>query len=144
MPYTFRELTDNQKEEFLTDNVWGILSFNGDMPYAIPVGYRYRKGTFIFGLDAKGRKMDFINRNRSVCLVVCRPASLSIIRKEYHPVKTVIIEGELEDMTDTDLAYYGLPIPSKAKDYGYDVVLFKLSPNRVGTQELGISDPDLW
>ena len=144
MPYYTKELTDTEKEEFLTDNLWGILSFAGDVSYAIPVGYRYRKGDIIFGLDAKGRKMEYINKSRSVCFVVCRPASLSLVRKESHPFKTVIVEGELEDMTDTDMAYYGLPIPSKAKDYGYNVALLRIKPKRVGTQELGISEPDIW
>ncbi len=141
MPYTFRELTDAEKEALLTDNVWGILSFAGDVPYAIPVGYRYRKGYIIFGLDAKGRKMDYINKSRSACLVVCRPASLSLVRKEYHPLKTVIVEGELEDMAETELAYYNMP--SRLPE-GVNVALFKMKPKRVGTQELDIVEPDIW
>ncbi len=149
MPYYTKELTDTEKEEFLTDNLWGILSFAGDVSYAIPVGYRYRKGDIIFGLDAKGRKMEYINKSRSVCFVVCRPASLSLVRKESHPFKTVIIEGELEDVTDTDWANYGLPTrpKDKAKDYGYNVASYKISlkrAKRVGTQEMGITEPDIW
>jgi nitroimidazol reductase NimA-like FMN-containing flavoprotein (pyridoxamine 5'-phosphate oxidase superfamily) len=141
MPYTFRELTNDEREEFLTDNVWGILSFSGDTAYAIPLGYRYRKGHIIFGLEAKGRKMEYISNNRSVCLVVCRPASLSLIRKESHPFKTVIIEGDLEDMSEKDLSYYGLPprLPDN-----YNVALFKIKPKSVGTQEMGIAEPDVW
>ncbi len=53
-----RELTDTEREEFILDNNWGFLAFAGDKPYAIPVSYFYRKGTFIIGLATPGRIMD--------------------------------------------------------------------------------------
>jgi len=62
MAYTVRELTDAEKEAFLTDNYWGVLSFAGDDPYGIPVGYMYRKGDVLMGLSPTGRKWSTLLR----------------------------------------------------------------------------------
>jgi len=133
MPFTFKQLTDAEKEAFLKDNWWGILSFAGDEPYALPMGYRYVKGDVLLGLAPPGRKMEYVNKSRNVCFVVCQPTALSSDSKEAHPFTTVIIEGELEDITETDRASYGLPpLPAGAK-----VALFRIKQKRVGTQKLG-------
>jgi len=135
MAYTMKELTDAEKEAFLKDNFWGILSFAGDEPYAIPVGYQYIKGDILLGFAPTGRKMEYVNKSRDICLVICRPTALSSDPKEAYPFTTVIIEGELEDITATDRASYGLP-PLPA---GVKVGLFRIKQKRVGTQELGWS-----
>ena len=44
MGYNMRQLADAEKEAFIKDNFWGVLSFAGGEPYAIPVGYQYIKG----------------------------------------------------------------------------------------------------
>ena len=133
MAFTMRELTDAEKEAFLQDNSWGILAFAGGEPYAIPVGYRYIKRDLLFGFAPTGRKMEYVNKSRNVCFTICQPTTPSPDSKETHATNTVIIEGELEDITETDRASYGLePLPADAK-----VDLFRIKQKRVGTQRLG-------
>ena len=130
MGYNMRPLTDAEKEEFLKKNYWGILSFAGAEPYAIPVGYQYVKGDILLGFAPTGRKIGYVNKSRSVCFVVCQPSKLSPESKEAYPYNTIIIEGELEDVTDR--AYYGLPpLPE-----GYKGMSFRIKQKSVGTQEL--------
>ena len=132
MPYTMRELTDAEKEAFLKDNFWGILAFAGDKPYAIPVGYQYIKEDILLGFGPTGRKIEYINKSRNVCLTICKPTALSSSSAESYPFNTVIIEGELEDITAADRAHYGLPpLPE-----GVKVGLFRLKQKSVGTQNL--------
>ena len=139
MAYTVRELTDAEKEAFLTDNYWGVLSFAGDDPYGIPVGYMYRKGDVLMGLSPTGRKMEYVTKSRTVCFTICRPAALcrataqSPDPNEAYPFNTVIIEGELENVTDR--AYYGL----ESQTEGFTGGLFRIKQKRVGTQQLGLS-----
>jgi len=75
MAFTMKELTDAEKEAFLKDNWWGMLSFAGDEPYALPMGYRNRKGDVLFGFAPTGRKMDYVNKSRNVCFTICRSGS---------------------------------------------------------------------
>jgi nitroimidazol reductase NimA-like FMN-containing flavoprotein (pyridoxamine 5'-phosphate oxidase superfamily) len=139
MQYSMRELTDVEKEAFIADNYWGILCFNGDDPYGIPIGYTYRNGEVLIGLHPPGRKMEYINASRKVCFTICQPTALcratlqSPDPIEAYPFNTVIIEGELEDVTDR--AYYGLEPRTEAFKGG----LFRLRQIKVGTQRLNMS-----
>ena len=134
-----RELTDAEKEAFLTDIFWGILSFTGDDPYAIPIGYMYKKGDLLIGLSTTGRKIGYVNKNRKVCFTICQPTALCRATAqspdpiEACPFNNVIIEGELEDVTDR--AYYGL----EPQIEGFKGGLFRIKQKRVGTQQLGLS-----
>ena len=133
MPYSMKELTDAEKEAFIKENFWGILSFAGDEPYGPPMGYQYIKGEVLLGFAPTGRKMEYVNKSRNVCFVICRPKALSSDPKESYPFTTVIIEGELEDVTESDWASYGLPtLPPGAK-----VALYRIKQKRVGTQKWG-------
>ncbi len=131
MGYNMRPLTDVEKEEFLKKNYWGILSFAGAEPYAIPVGQQYIKGDILLGFAPKGRKIGYVNKSRSVCFVVCQPSKLSPNSSEAYPYNTVIIDGELEDVTDR--AYYGLPPLPEGYKGG---MAFRIKQKSVGTQEL--------
>ncbi len=132
MAYTMKELTDAEKEAFLKGNFWGILSFAGDEPYAIPVGYQYLKGDILLGFAPVGRKMEYVNKSRNVCLNICRPSALSSHFWESMPFNSVIIEGELEDVKEADRANYGLnPLPE-----GYKGMSLRIKQKRVGTQNL--------
>ena len=139
MAYTMRELTDAEKEAFLRDNYWGVLSFTGDDPYAIPMGYTYKKGDVLVGFVPIGRKAEYVNKSRKVCFTICRPTVLcratpqSPDPDEAYPFNTVIIEGELEEVTDR--AYYGLEPQAEGSKSGS----FRIKQNRVGTQQLGLS-----
>jgi nitroimidazol reductase NimA-like FMN-containing flavoprotein (pyridoxamine 5'-phosphate oxidase superfamily) len=130
MAYTKRELTDAEKETFLKDNRWGILSFSGDEPYAIPLGYRYVKGIVLLGFVPVGRKMGYVNKSRNVCFTICRPTAQSPDPQESYPFTSIIIEGELEEVTDR--SQYGLePLPE-----GVKLGLYTIKQRRVGTQKL--------
>jgi len=130
MAYTKKELTADEKEAFLQGNWWGILSFAGDEPYAIPLGYQYKKGAVILGFPAVGKKMGYVNKSRNVCFTICRPAALSPDPKESYPYTTIIIEGELEEITDR--AYYGLGELPK----GIESTVYRIKEKEVGTQKL--------
>jgi nitroimidazol reductase NimA-like FMN-containing flavoprotein (pyridoxamine 5'-phosphate oxidase superfamily) len=129
MGYVMKPLTDAEKDAFLKANYWGILSFAGNEPYAIPVGYQYVKGDILLGFQPVGRKQTYIGKSKSVCLVICRPSKLAAESKDAYPYNTVIIEGELETI---DRAKYGLPpVPA-----GYKGQSFRVKQKRVGTQLL--------
>ena len=64
MAFTMKELTDAEKDAFIKDNFWGVLSFSGGEPYAIPVGCQYIKGDILLGFAPTGRKMEYVNKNR--------------------------------------------------------------------------------
>ena len=133
MAYTMEELTDTEKETCLKDNRWGVLSFSGDEPYAIPVGYQYIKGDVLLGFALRGRKMDYFNKSRNVCLTICRPCAQTNDFADSYPFASIIIEGELKEVTDR--AYYGLPpLPEGAK-----VASFTIKQKRVGTLKLGVT-----
>lgn len=133
MAYTMRELTDTEKETCLKDYWWGVLSFSGDEPYAIPLGYQYIKGDVIVGFALRGRKMDYVNKSRNVCFTICRPSLQANNINESYPYSSVIIEGELEEITDR--AYYGLkPLPE-----GVKIASFRIKQKRVGTLQLGLT-----
>lgn len=104
MVMTKRDLTPAEIDAFIKDNQWGSLAFTGDDPYAIPVAYRYVKGDVLLGLTSTGRKMDYLKASRNVCFVICKPRWQTPDYKES--CTSVIIEGELEEVTD--ISYYGL------------------------------------
>ena len=90
-------------------------------------------------LSPTGRKMEYVNKSHNVCFTICQPMALcrataqSPDPLEAYPFNTVIIEGELEDVTDR--AYYGL----EPQIEGYKGGLFRIRQKRVGTQQLSMS-----
>lgn len=112
MSLYFRDLTEEEREAFLEDNLYGFLAFDGDKPYAIPVDYNYRKGTILISLDIPGRKVGYLDKSHKVCFSICKPRWLTPNYKE--PCISAVVEGELEEVTDR--SYYDLPaIPEEAK-----------------------------
>ena len=134
MQFTFRELTDAEKDEFLKNNFWGILCFGGDEPYGVPIGYQYVNGNVIMGFAPTGRKMECVKRDRKVCFTICTPAAISPNFKEAYPFTSVIIDGDLEEIAEADRASYGLgPMPPGLKG-----VSFRIKQKRVGTLLSGL------
>ena len=127
MAFPTRELTDVEKDDFLTENDSGILCFAGEEPYCIPMGCKYKKGTVILGFSKGGEKWDYIQKNPKVCYTVCRPRKTTPNLEES--CTTVIFTGELEKMTDR--TYYGLPpLPD-----GVDVVPFTIKVDKLSTRK---------
>ena len=123
-----RELTDTEREEFILDNNWGFLAFAGDKPYAIPVSYVYRKGTFIIGLATPGRKMDYIQKSRKVSFTISKPHVLTGFRE---PCTGVMVEGELEEVPDR--AYYGMD--KEIPEMPENLRLFRIKVDEVGSKK---------
>ena len=105
MSLYFKELTEDERDAFLSDNIWGTLAFNGEPPYAIPVDYEYRKRTILISLDIPGRKVGYLDRSLKVCFSICRPRWFT--PRYRTPCISVIAEGELEEVADR--SYYDLP-----------------------------------
>jgi len=130
MAYPTKNLTDAEKEEFIKNNGHGILSFAGDDPYAIPLGYMYRKGDLVVGFGP-GRKMDYLKDSHKVCFTICRPRWFSPKFKES--CTTIIMEGRLEEVTDP--SYYDVKMPE-----GTEMHLYVIRPTNVGARKC-MQDP---
>jgi len=130
MPNGNRELTEAEKEAFITENRTGVLSFAGDKPYAIPVRHHYRKSTMVFLMQRVGRKLDYIKKNPNVCYNIWQMGEQSTIPSLKEQLySSIILEGELAEVTATEWSYYELPtIPE-----GVNAVAFRLKVNTVGT-----------
>ena len=127
MTFPTREITDAEREEFLTENDSGILCFAGEEPYCIPMGHSYRKQTLILMPSKGGQKWDYIQKNPKVCYTVCRPRKTTPDLSES--CTTVIFDGELEKVTDR--SYYGFgPLRE-----GVDVVTFRIKVNKLSTRK---------
>jgi hypothetical protein len=127
MPMTKRDLIPAEIDAFLKDNQWGSLTFAGGDPYAIPVGYMYKKGDVLLGLTSTGRKMDYLKGSHKICYMICRPRWQTPDLKES--CTSVIMEGELEEVADR--VYYGLsPEPANAGG-----VLYRIRASRIGTRK---------
>ncbi len=130
MPSGKRELTDAEREAFITENRFGVLGFAGDKPYGVPVAYRYTKETVLFVMLRSGRKLDYIKKNPNICFNIWQMGEQSTIPSlKEQRYSSVILEGELEEVTGTDWSYYELPTPPE----GRDLVAFRLKLNTVGT-----------
>lgn len=130
MAFPTRTLSDAEKEEFIRENRHGILSFAGEDPYAIPLGYMHRKGDLLVGFGP-GRKMGYVEKSRKVCFTICRPRWFSTKNRES--CTTVIVEGLLEEVKDRD--YYDVKMPASNDSH-----LYVIRPAKVGTKKC-LQDP---
>ena len=121
-----KELTKNQTDTFIKNNRHGILAFAGDKPYSLPMGYIYRRKTFLLGLVATGRKMKYLKESKKVCFTICKPRWETPDQKT--PCTTLVLEGSLEEVTNR--SYYGLKgkIPE-------NVQLYKLKTSKTGARK---------
>ncbi len=127
MPMPRRELTDAERDEFITENNSGILCFAGEEPYGVPMGCMYKKGTVILGFSGSGRKLDYAKRNPKVCYTICRPRKTTPNLEKA--CTSVILEGELEEITD--MAYYDM---DKIPNMPEDIILFRIKVNKLGAK----------
>jgi nitroimidazol reductase NimA-like FMN-containing flavoprotein (pyridoxamine 5'-phosphate oxidase superfamily) len=131
-----RELTDAERAAFIADVRIGILAFAGDKPYAVPLGSMYAKGTVLIDMaGTSGEKWDYVNKSRTVCWVMWqfgKDSNVPSLKEQMYT--SVILKGELEEVTDDKLSYYELP----PKAEGSSVVWFALKTSSVGTQTVKI------
>jgi hypothetical protein len=121
-----KKLTNAELTIFLNANRHGILAFAGGTPYALPMGYLYREKTLLLCLTDKGKKMERLKKNKTVCYTICKP------RWETEGLKTPctssVIEGKLEAVKDKSV--YGLG--SKKLE---NMTLYKLSIAEMGARK---------
>lgn len=114
----FKKLTEKEIETFLRNNQHGILALAGDKPYALPMGYMYRRKTILLGLATAGsmvtvgRKMHYLEKSKHICFTICKPRWYDETLKT--PCTTLVVEGSLEEVTNR--SYYGIKrIPETAQ-----------------------------
>ena len=129
----FKNLTKREIDTFLKDNQHGILSMAGDKPYALPMGYMYRRKTVLLGLATTGgmitvgRKMKYLKENKNICFTICKPRWY--VEKLKVPCTTLVIEGTLEEINNR--SYYGLKkIPENIK-----LKLYKIKVSKLGARK---------
>ena len=129
----YKKLSKVEIEKFIKDNQHGILSMAGDKPYALPMGYLYKRKTFLLGVVAtggmsvEGRKMKYLAQSKKICFTVCRPRWF--VEKLKNPCTTLVVEGELVVVTNP--SYFGVKtIPSDV-----DMKLYKIKIDKMGARK---------
>ena len=129
MPYEKKQLTEEERDAFIAANRFGVLALGGDKPYAIPVAYKYFKGALVIVMMRAGRKMDYINASRNACFNIWQMGDQVTVPgfKDLRYV-SVLLEGELEEITGSDWAYYELPTPPE----GVALAAWRLKTTNIG------------
>jgi nitroimidazol reductase NimA-like FMN-containing flavoprotein (pyridoxamine 5'-phosphate oxidase superfamily) len=85
-----RELDRGEIDSLIERNCWGVLSLvNGTEPYAVPVIYGYDGTDFVFA-NGPGRKVEIIDANPRVCLVITEAEEAG---KRW---RSVVVKGHIE------------------------------------------------
>lgn len=128
----FKTLTKNEIEKFLKNNQHGILSMAGGKPYALPMGYMYKRKAILLGLATSGsmvttgRKMKYLKKSKNICFTICKPRWDT--PKLKTPCTTIVVEGSLEEVENR--SYYGLKTNVPAK-----VQLYKIKVTKMGARK---------
>jgi hypothetical protein len=126
----FKNLSKAEIDRFLKANRYGILSMTGEKPYALPMGYMYRRGTILLGLIATGRKMGYLHKKSPVCFTICKP------RWETEQLKTpctsLVIEGLLDEVKNR--AYYGIKAPPPENSRLYKIKIATIGARKCSRQ----------
>jgi hypothetical protein len=129
----YKNLTAREIDSFLKNNQHGILSLAGSKPYALPMGYIYRRKTILLGLAVSGgmvtagRKMDYLKKSKNICFTICKPRWY--VEKLKEPCTTLVIEGRLEEIKDR--SYYGI----KKMPANTDLKLYKINMAELGARK---------
>jgi len=129
----FKNLSKNEIEKFLKNNQHGILSMAGNKPYALPMGYMYRRKTILLGLATTGsmvttgRKMKYLKKSKNICFTICKPRWY--VDKLKDPCTTLVIEGSLEEVKNR--SYYGIKkIPENIQLKLYNIKVVKMGARK--------------
>ncbi len=126
-------LTAREIDRFLKNNQHGILSFAGSKPYALPMGYFYRRKAILLGLApdggmvTTGRKMNYLKKSKNICFTVCKPRWF--VEKLKEPCTTLVVEGRLEEVKDR--SYYGI----KKMPATIELKLYKINVTQMGARK---------
>jgi nitroimidazol reductase NimA-like FMN-containing flavoprotein (pyridoxamine 5'-phosphate oxidase superfamily) len=129
----YKNMTTKEIDTFLKNNQHGILALGGDKPYALPMGYLYRRRAILLGLATAGsmvttgRKMNYVAKSKQVCFTVCQPRWYGETLKT--PCTTLVIEGSLEEVTNR--SYYGI----KKVPQTVQLKLYKIKVAKMGARK---------
>jgi len=129
----FKNLTKDEIDTFLKNNRHGVLSMAGDKPYALPMGYMYRRKTILLGLATTGsmittgRKMKYLKKSKNICFTICKPRWY--VPKLKHSCTTLVIEGSLEEIKNR--SYYGI----KKTPEDIQLKLYKINVSKMGARK---------
>ena len=121
-----KNLTKNEIDKFLKNNQHGILALAGDKPYALPMGYMYKRRTILMGLVTTGRKMKYLKKSKKICFTICM--TMWLTPKLKTPCTTAVVEGSLEEVKNR--LYYGLKTKVPAK-----LQLYKIKVTKMGARK---------
>ena len=133
----FKKLTKNEIDKFLRSNQHGILSMAGDKPYALPMGYTYKRRTIIIGfattgsMVTTGRKMKYLEKSNNICFTICKPRWY--VEKLKEPCTTLVIEGSLEEVKNR--SYYGLKKPPVNIQNIFNIKSYKIKVAKMGARK---------
>ena len=129
----FKKLTKNEIDKFLKNNQHRILSMARDKPYALPMGYMYKRRAILLGLATTGgmvtivRKMKYLSKSKNICFTICKPRWY--IDKLKDPCTTLAIEGYLEEVKNR--SYYGIKkIPENIQLKLYRIKVAKMGARK--------------
>jgi nitroimidazol reductase NimA-like FMN-containing flavoprotein (pyridoxamine 5'-phosphate oxidase superfamily) len=98
-----RELTSEQIEEVLKENVLGRIGCNdGSKTYVVPLNYVY-DGKFIIAHSVEGMKIRMMRKNPEVCFEVDEMRS-------FTNWKSVIVWGQYQELKDERDRYYAMKL----------------------------------
>ena len=129
----YKNMTSKEIDTFLKNNQHGILSMAGDKPYALPMGYMYRRKAILLGLATAGsmvttgRKMEYLKKSKQICFTICKPRWYGETVKT--PCTTLVIEGSLEEVKNR--SYYGIKkIPQAPQLKLYKIKIAKMGARK--------------
>jgi nitroimidazol reductase NimA-like FMN-containing flavoprotein (pyridoxamine 5'-phosphate oxidase superfamily) len=95
-------LSKDEIDDFLSKNRAGVLSLTDGMsPYALPFAYFYGDSTIYLTISLKGRKKEYLKKNKNVCFTVFRiPDNFGTPGKTSWT--SVICEGVLEAVKEPE------------------------------------------
>jgi nitroimidazol reductase NimA-like FMN-containing flavoprotein (pyridoxamine 5'-phosphate oxidase superfamily) len=126
MPGKSKNLTRQQTEHFLKENQYGILSFAGETPYALPMGYFYKRKTILVGLTTTGKKTEYLKNSTRICFTISKPRWL--VPELKVPCTSVVVEGTLVEVSNR--SYYGIKSPPSA-----DLQLYRIKVSSMGARK---------
>lgn len=95
------ELTKEQIEDVLTENVYGRIGCNDNKKtYVVPVNYAY-DGKCIIAHSVMGMKISIMRKNPQVCFEVDE-------MKSFTKWKSVIVWGEYQELTKERERFYAM------------------------------------
>ena len=121
-----RKLSKEEIDKFLKNNSRGILAFDGETPYCLPMGYLYKRKTILIGMYPTGRKAKHLEKSMKICFTVYKARAETTNLKT--PCTSLVIEGVFEEVTN--ISYYSIK-----RDIPEDLALYKIKVKKMGARE---------